>query len=292
LSNNKFDKVFGTTPTIDIKDIDVDSDDDDDTENESDKKLQQTTDNDICNDGKIETTTTKENRARKLIGAPPLEEPPNEDTETSITTKATSQQNEITPTATPPKASSPEPTKKRKYYMYRKIKIEYIIYNLHHLFFMKKKRNEQSMSQEIATVSDSPRKIVDEQIKIKNKTINKLNKKATSNTITIILPDTHVECTEDHSQPKNYNPNSEKAYFTDSYYNNRPDCTNKCKDCGGIFGKQIKIATKTPAMCCNKQFDKTNPCSHAYCMPCFLKWQGYNKKEILNNEQNDENKIN
>jgi hypothetical protein len=99
-------------------------------------------------------------------------------------------------------------------------------------------------------------------------------------------------CTNDHEKSQNYNPNTFKSYFTPSYYSKHPEATQRCVRCNGIFGESIKITTKSPAMCCNKQLHKTNPCSHAYCSPCYAMWQGYgineeNVKELPDNDNED-----
>lgn len=76
----------------------------------------------------------------------------------------------------------------------------------------------------------------------------------------------------------NYNPNTFKSYFTSGYYKKNPNSTQKCVTCNGIFGETIKITNKSPVMCCLNQLNKTNPCNHAYCSPCYSAWQGYGDK--------------
>lgn len=82
-------------------------------------------------------------------------------------------------------------------------------------------------------------------------------------------------CPADHNRVTNYNPNSFKSYFTTTYYEKHPNCTRQCVSCKGLFGTDIKISAKSPVMCCTNTLHKTNPCTHAYCSPCYTKWQGY-----------------
>jgi hypothetical protein len=76
-----------------------------------------------------------------------------------------------------------------------------------------------------------------------------------------------------HDKDHEYVTNGEKAYFTAKYYAKRPGCTRICFECKGEFGSAITISDKTPAYCCRNQFDKLNPCSHAYCHGCWLKYR-------------------
>jgi hypothetical protein len=90
---------------------------------------------------------------------------------------------------------------------------------------------------------------------------------ATSTTDT--SPKVSTLCTINHTLSTNHNPNSDRNYFLPNYYKKYPNCTQQCKRCTKIFGQDMKITTKTPAMCCINQFNAAIKCNHAYCTPCY-----------------------
>ena len=102
-------------------------------------------------------------------------------------------------------------------------------------------------------------------------TPTKKNDKKEGSKTKSVSPGRKRKCTNDHTNITNYNPNSFKSYFTSTYYEKHPNCTQQCVSCYGIFGETIKISTKSPVMCCNNILHKTNPCNHAYCSPCYAK---------------------
>jgi hypothetical protein len=112
-------------------------------------------------------------------------------------------------------------------------------------------------------------------------------------TTPVVTPTTPTEsnvCTADHSKATNYNPNSDRGYFLPGYYKKYPNCTQVCMRCTGVFGTDLKIGTKLPAMCCINQFHKTIKCTHAYCTPCYAIIQGYSTA-VVNDKENDDNNI-
>jgi hypothetical protein len=138
-----------------------------------------------------------------------------------------------------------------------------ISYNLINIFLLKlkqknqvnKKRKNHDLEGELAVVTESTKRV---------RKGNTATNSASLASLMTILPKV---C--QHENNHEYVTRGERGYFTASYYAKRPDCTRICVSCKGEFGTTIKICDKTPAYCCRNQFDKHNPCPHAYCHSCW-----------------------
>lgn len=75
----------------------------------------------------------------------------------------------------------------------------------------------------------------------------------------------------DHLDRKNFDGQNIPGYFTQSYYDKHPYCTQKCSGsgCDVIFGEKTKISFKNQVFCCTNQ--NKSGCTVAYCMACIKK---------------------
>ena len=79
----------------------------------------------------------------------------------------------------------------------------------------------------------------------------------------------------EHNQKETFVMLDDKAYFSAKYVESTPNWPSTCtgEGCTAVFGGDYKVGINRPVYCCSNAKNKHHPCVHAYCKPCYDKWQ-------------------